>query len=180
MNSQRILVIAVTVALCSSAIGCASSTGSHRVLNAPAGFGGVQDHAHLAVSVDAASDVKLGSSDRERIRDLIMKNFDSELNGRFTLIHDPTADTKGLDARVVIVRYDEGNAFARMMLAGLGAMHIDAEVTLVDRVNGSAIARYEVTKTFGWGGAYGAGTKIQDIEDGFAKAVVAAIGEQQK
>lgn len=63
------------------------------------------------------------------------------------------------------------------MLAGLGAMHTDANVSLIDPTDGRTLSKYEVTKTFAWGGFYGAGTGIRDIEDGFAKAVVGAIVE---
>ena len=77
---------------------------------------------------------------------------------------------------MTIRKYEEGNAFARAMLAGLGKMHIDADVMLTDPVSNEQMAVYDVTKGFAWGGIYGAATGIRDIEDGFAKAVAAAIG----
>jgi hypothetical protein len=133
-------------------------------------------YTELGVTVEAAGEIPLTSADKERIRDLVMRHVDSESDRRFKLIHDLDYRDGGVEAQVLITRYDEGNAFLRWLLAGLGAMHIDVEVTLVDRGTNDAIARHEVTKTFAWGGAYGAGTGIRDIEDGFAKAVAAAIG----
>lgn len=170
--------LAVTLGTALLASGCASTAGSFRTLN-PATADTMAHYSKLGVRVDAGSGVPLNDSDKERIRDMIMRNLDSELQGRFKLMHGSDDDGGGLEADVLIKRYDEGNAFARMMLAGLGAMHIDADVTLVDRKSNDAVARYEVTKTFAWGGAYGGGTSIRDIEDGFAKAVATAIGGKE-
>jgi hypothetical protein len=61
------------------------------------------------------------------------------------------------------------------MLAGLGQMHINADVTMSDSTTKSNIAQYEVSKTFAWGGLYGGFTDIKVVEDGFAKAVAASI-----
>ncbi len=69
--------------------------------------------------------------------------------------------------------YDSGNAFARAMLAGLGQIHIAANVQLIDATSGNVLANYTVEKTFAWGGAYGGSTTIQDVEGGFAESVVA-------
>lgn len=75
----------------------------------------------------------------------------------------------------MIKRYEEGNAFARAMLVGLGRMHIDADVALSNWETKESIVQYEVSKTFAWGGLYGGLTDIKDVEDGFAKAVAASI-----
>jgi hypothetical protein len=61
------------------------------------------------------------------------------------------------------------------MLAGLGQMHIDADVVLTEPSTKEQLAKYDVTKTFAWGGMYGGFTGIKDVEDGFAKAVASAI-----
>jgi hypothetical protein len=61
------------------------------------------------------------------------------------------------------------------MLAGLGQMRIAADVTLEDRARGVSLGTYDVSKTFAWGGVYGAATKLADIEEGFADAVVAVV-----
>jgi hypothetical protein len=71
----------------------------------------------------------------------------------------------------VIKRYDEGDSFARAMLAGLGQMHIDADLCVSEYASKETLGTCEITKTFGWGGIYGAATRIEDIEDGFAQAV---------
>jgi hypothetical protein len=61
------------------------------------------------------------------------------------------------------------------MLAGLGQIHVDAEVTLEDREHATVIGKYDVTKTFAWGGVYGGSTNIRDVEEGFAEAVAKVV-----
>ena len=39
-------------------------------------------------------------------------------------------EVKNYDIDVTITRYDKGNVFARVMLVGLGQIHIDATVRL--------------------------------------------------
>src|SRR5262249_56796423 len=75
-----------------------------------------------------------------------------------------------LRASVTVTNYDKGNTFARFMLAGLGQIHIDAQVTLRDQ-DTDELGRFQVNKTFAWGGIYGAITRVEDVEDGFAGAV---------
>ena len=59
------------------------------------------------------------------------------------------------------------------MQAGLGQIHIAANVQLIDATSGNVAASYVVTKTFAWGGIYGGSTSIGDVETGFAASVVA-------
>ena len=109
--------------------------------------------------------------DRDRIIALVL----GRVHGQ---IPDPSADASAMttapDTLYVTInftRYDEGNAFARMMLAGLGQIHIEADVFGEDRVRQRILFKSKVTKTFAWGGAYGGATGIKDVEDGFAQAV---------
>jgi hypothetical protein len=106
---------------------------------------------------------------------LILKSIKEEERIIYKTINATTPVPNTLHAYVTIKRYDEGNAFARFMLAGLGQMHIDADVILSDWSTKEKIAQYEVTKTFAWGGIYGGATTIKGIEEGFAKAVAASI-----
>jgi len=129
----------------------------------------------LTVKVETAKDVSLGAADKERISNLIVQNIKTDSPQRFTAINQDIPMPGALQASIVITKYDEGNAFARAMLAGLGQMHIDAEITLNDSEKKEEIAKYEVNKTFAWGGLYGGFTSMKDVEDGFAKAVAASI-----
>jgi hypothetical protein len=43
--------------------------------------------------------------------------------------------------------------------------------TVHDPASSQELGRYSVTKTFAWGGIYGAVTKTDDVEEGFAQSV---------
>jgi Domain of unknown function (DUF4410) len=82
---------------------------------------------------------------------------------------------------VTLTRYQRGNAFARFMLAGLGQIHIDANVRVTAKPADEKIAEFTVAKTFAWGGIYGASTSMDDIERTFADGVAAALtGQEEK
>src|SRR5690606_28290192 len=87
-------------------------------------------------------------------------------------------ETAPVTMKVVFTEYDDGNAFARAMLAGLGQIEIEADVFLID-IEGKTLAQYEVSKTFAFGGIYGASTSIEDVEVGFIKSVVEIVKEQR-
>ena len=53
------------------------------------------------------------------------------------------ADEQTLTVAIAFTRYAEGNAFARFMLAGLGQIHIDAEVSLEDRALEKVLGKSE-------------------------------------
>ncbi|NOT57566.1 MAG: DUF4410 domain-containing protein [Deltaproteobacteria bacterium] len=106
---------------------------------------------------------------------MIIKNIRTEVPNRFQTINQASPGPSTLNATVMIKRYEEGNAFARLMLAGLGQIHIDADIVLSEEGTKESLAQYEVSKTFAWGGMYGGLTDIMDVEDGFAKAVATSI-----
>ena len=81
------------------------------------------------------------------------------------------AGTKSV--QIIVTRYDAGSAGARLMLAGLGQIRLDADVLVVDRATGQKAAEYKVSKQFAFGGIYGAVTSIQDVEKGFSRSVAA-------
>jgi hypothetical protein len=164
----RVTLVLVAVALL--ATGCASSAGSIRAGGAVAARQDLAQYRALDVRVTQGGEVKTSPQDLERLRLRIIDAVNTKAAGRF---QDAAAPV--LEVSVVLTRYDEGNAFARFMLAGLGQIHIDGRVSLKDRARGALLGEYEVTKTFAWGGVYGASTGIQDVEQGFAQAVAGAI-----
>jgi hypothetical protein len=177
MKSARgiffLLVLLPALSLVGS--GCAGTRGAARLVTPPRADVSLVQFANLIVEVESQPDISSGSFDKERILSLIVKDIRTEAPGRFKTINQTSPEPDTLNAVVMIKRYEEGNAFARAMLAGLGQMHIDADVTLTNWETKESIAQYEVSKTFAWGGAYGAFTDIKDVEDGFAKAVAASI-----
>lgn len=76
---------------------------------------------------------------------------------------------------VEILDYDEGNAFAPAMLAGLGQIRIDSKVEIFAGTQHQKIGAFDLNKTFAWGGIYGGATDIHDVEEGFSEGVAAAV-----
>lgn len=100
---------------------------------------------------------------------------------RFKEINSDDAMMSAVKATIVLKRYEKGNAFARAMLAGLGQIHIDGDLLLEDPEKKELLAKYEIKKTFAWGGIYGGTTTIEDVEVGFAESVASIIlGEEDK
>jgi hypothetical protein len=58
-----------------------------------------------------------------------------------------------------------------MFSAGLGQIHIDADVWVFDAATNESLGQYKVSKDFAFGGLYGLMTNIEDVEKGFARSV---------
>lgn len=162
-----LIVIAVT--------GCAGSPGSVNSLAAPPA-NSLQKYTKLSLEVKKKDDVVMLKADQDRIAELIVQTIKAKTPNRFSEINPPASDANTMHAVINFTRYEEGSSLARLLLAGIGQMHIDADVVLEHRLIPTTLAKYEVTKTFAWGGIYGVMTKIGDLEKGFAEAAAAAIG----
>lgn len=171
-KAVRFVLIAACVAV--AAAGCATTKGSYSMATPPP-EAQLAKYSEICIEVDCIQGVPLAPADIERIKHLVVKNIPEECPNRFTAVNPAEPGANTLRADVHITRYDEGNAFARWMLAGLGQMHINADVRMTDYASGSPLYSAEVNKTFAWGGMYGAFTQIKDIEDGFARAVAASL-----
>jgi hypothetical protein len=155
---------------------CAGTPGTARSVMALPDASELDRYRNLHVELEAAGeDVRLTRSDGERIAMLVQEKIRQQRRGRFTALEDFDGAPDTLRALIRIKRYDEGSAFARAMLAGLGQIHINADVLLSDVEREEPFAEYAVSKTFAWGGLYGASTRISDVEHGFADAVARAI-----
>jgi hypothetical protein len=155
--------------------GCASSAGSAKPLTAAAKADTLARYSKISVVTSARGEASgMTAADQERIGALVAQKVTAgPPPNRFTV--STTIDPETLRVSIEFTRYDEGNAFARLMLAGLGQIHIDAEVTLEDCARQVVVSKFEVTKTFSWGGIYGGTTCITDVEAGFAEAVAKVV-----
>src|SRR5215831_10139185 len=165
-NAVRVLPLFLLVACISG--GCATSPGAVSAIAPLKQSVNLRTYSSLAVEVEGA---QLTPVDKERIRLRIIDAVRREDATRFKDMNSPTPVPPTLRASVIVTNYDKGNAFARFMLAGLGQIHIGAEVALRDQGTGDELGRFQVNKTFAWGGIYGAVTRVEDVEDGFAGAV---------
>lgn len=174
---RSIPTLMVLSALAVLAAGCASSSaGSAKPLIATAKPETAARYSKVALATSAQGDAsKMTDADRERIAALVVRKVKERAANRFADFAATTTDPETLHVTIAFTRYDEGNAFARFMLAGLGQIHIGAEVTLEDRTLQAVIGKFEVTRTFAWGGIYDGATGIKDVEDGFAETVAKVV-----
>jgi hypothetical protein len=81
---------------------------------------------------------------------------------------------------VIITKYDEGSAFARFMLIGLGQMYLDGTVEIKQGVPPVVVRKGEFKKNYCVGGiAGGMATMQKDILPEVGKAIADAIKTQQ-
>lgn len=183
---RRLWILLPVLALALGALfasGCAGTAASVR----PAGPGdkstSLDRYRDLSLQVTRSDGIDASQTEIERITRRIIEAVWAKQPDRFKEINsktpvDPAAPM--LDVTVQLTRYEKGSPVARAMLAGLGRIHIDARVTLKDRASAETLATYEISKTFAWGGIYGATTGIEDVELGFAEGVAAVLLGRQK
>ncbi|MBI1893281.1 MAG: DUF4410 domain-containing protein [Candidatus Rokubacteria bacterium] len=177
-DAKKGLLISTVLLIAFSASGCASTPGSITPITQLKEGVKLANFSNLSIEVKHADDVSMMSTDRERILNLLIARIKKEAPGRFKEINSSTPGPSTLHISVNVTRYEKGSAFARFMLAGLGQIKIDAQVVLEDREKQEPLGRYEVTKTFAWGGIYGGATRIEDVEEGFTTAIVDLLLKQ--
>lgn len=155
--------------------GCAGSPGSIQTLQALEPDTDLRGFTTLFLSVSAKPDVSLDEVGFSRLRDQIVQEIQQHPDNHFAHIQVAPAEGPGLEADLVLTQYDEGNAGMRFILAGLGAMAMEGDLTLRDGATQQVLRQQRVSKVFAWGGIYGAITTIQDVEVGFGKAVAEAL-----
>ena len=133
---------------------------------------GAKDEA--AVKVEAGSGVAMLDSEKMRVAEKIKQKIDARkvTNSRNT--------TKTYEINLVMTKYEKGNAFARAMFAGLGQIHINADVAVFEMPERTPVGNFSLSKTFAWGGIYGGTTGMEDIETTFADGVALALTGQNE
>jgi hypothetical protein len=150
--------------------GCATSAPTAKFEKPPAAHVAGNDQTKVVVT-SAGAEIK--DYEIARLQEEIVEKLKAK---QATAPQGATPKTYEVD--VTLTRYEKGNAFARAMLAGLGQIHIDAVVTLYAEPGHTPQGKFTLNKTFAWGGIYGAGTGIEDVEKGFADGVAAALTGQ--
>jgi uncharacterized protein DUF4410 len=130
-----------------------------------------------AVSVDAVNDsVKILPMECERFAEVIKQKIDTR-----KVANAGGSGSRSFAVDLHLSRYDKGNAFARAMLAGAGQIHIEGKVQVYQLPEHTLVGEFQLSKTFAWGGIYGASTSMQDIESTFADGIAATLtGQNEK
>jgi type IV secretory pathway protease TraF len=165
MKTRHIVVLLAALALG----GCATS------VSAPVAVQALSASAPLHISdisADAAPDVQVGEGDLGMITQKVRAYIQAEAP---TVMSDAGASAYMM--KIHVTRFERGNAFARAMLAGLGQIHIEGTIDLVD-ASGKKLAEYKVSKDFALGGIAGGTTTVDDVEDGFAKSIAEIVKQK--
>jgi hypothetical protein len=164
---HRLLQAAALLATALLLPSCAGSGGGTTTYTtAPAAGAGINNADRISVQVTAPPTLGMTEAEKARVASRITAVLNNQRASR------PGA-TRSIAIHVAMTRYSKGSAVARAMLAGLGQIHIDADVTA--RSGQQTLMTFPVKKTFAWGGMMGAMTTIADVEAGFAEKVAAGL-----
>ncbi len=125
------------------------------------------------INVDAATGVSLMDYEKERLAETI----EAKINAK-QVLNPAGTEKRQFEIDVTITRYDKGSAFGRLMLAGVGQIHVDGHVYVYQLPAKEKVGEFNLAKTFAWGGMYGATTTIEDAEQGFAEGIANAVTGQ--
>jgi len=150
--------------------GCASSPPQASFSTTPAPQAQIDANDTVTVTLEANNDVVIERHERERLTDRILRQINTQKSESGT-----TGSQKSYAVDVVLSQYERGNAFARFMLAGLGQIHIEGNVTVYELPARTKVSAFEIEKTFAWGGYYGGSTRIDDVEPAFAEGIATAV-----
>ncbi len=166
---MRALMIPIVVAAFILS-GCAGSPPKAKFVQAPAKSTAVDANDTANIAVKASAGVDMLEYEISRLTQVIAQKLNEK-----KLMNSASNDEHAYDVEVTITRYKKGNAFARAMLAGLGQIHIDARVRLLESGTQEQLSAFDIKKTFAWGGIYGGTTRIDDVEPAFAEGIAAAL-----
>ncbi len=145
----------------------------------------LEGYSHVIVTCEAMQGVDMPEREQQRVASMVKRELESRAPGRF-VFPKPEEESKGTAPtseqpdmkepktavmKILFIEYDEGSAFARLMIAGAGQIRIDTDVTLRDKATYELLGQYEVSKQFALGGIYGGTTDVEDVEEGLAKGI---------
>lgn len=108
----------------------------------------------VSVVVEKNVDVKMPESEWQFL--------ESDIKSKVAAQFLSSAKNKVYVVKVSVTRYDEGNAFARFMLAGLGQMHLNAVVEVKLVKPESQVSLGEIRKNYSWGGIMGGSAEMHE------------------
>src|SRR5262249_37174966 len=125
---MKLVHIAGALAIAILAAGCADSVSKPVATQALS----EEDYNQLQISdvtADAARGVAMSDADFGIICQKVKAYINAQTPG---VLVDANGHPAALKMRIHFTRFDRGNAFARAMLMGLGQIHIEGTVSLID------------------------------------------------
>jgi hypothetical protein len=172
MNIRTPLVLSLALAVFLSA-GCASTAPKAQFSHEITSESRIASPDSVQVNVGAAEGVGILPAEKERLGEKIKAKIDAK-----KVANSRSGDGKIYQVDLQLSRYDKGSPFARAMLAGLGQIHLDGTVSVYQTPEHVLVGEFGVSKTFAWGGIYGASTSMEDIEGAVADGIADAVTGQ--
>jgi hypothetical protein len=167
VDFRKLLTAAIALAGLVVLTGCGTTALVHKQAESVAQF---DPYKTLTITSSVAEGVVMPEPVRERVEELVKANLESKYcPKRFQSISTKEPAPDDLVLLIKYTTYDEGNRFARFMMAGLGGIKIHSDIIVKNTKSDEALSHGEVGKTFRWGGIYGATTDIAEIEKWFAE-----------
>ena len=163
----------VLVASVSILVGCAGTAPKATFVQQPKENVRVDTNDITVINVVPSTGVMLTEAEKQRLASLI----DQQISVKKAL-NGAGGETVNYDVDVLVTRYEKGSAVARLISAGLGQIHIDSTVRLFKTEGHELLSEFTLSKTFAWGGGYGAATHIEDVEPAFAEGIATALTGQ--
>ena len=167
LRSAPVLLLALALAACAGDI-------ARPVAIQPVTLVPKADLRLVEVVGETRQGVVMTPSDLARIGEMVRAEIQAKYPDAFAA---PGPGQVPARIKMVFIQYDGGNAFARFMLAGLGQIHIEADVHILAATGNDVLGTYKVTKQFAFGGIYGGITTLRDVEQGFARSVADVLGD---
>jgi len=173
MNSRKIVYLLIGAIAIVSITGCASTVPRASFTREIVPEARIASKDDAKVKIEAGPDVTIQEAEKTRFAETIEQKITS-----LKILNNRNGKMKTYEVELLLTRYDKGNTFARLMLAGLGQIHIDGQVKLLELPERKLVGEFSMSKTFAWGGLYGSGTHIEDIEKTFADGLASALTGQ--
>lgn len=169
VTARRSLVLLASLTVFVLA-GCATTVPKPEFSNHVASSLKIRPGDQVKVDVNASQGVKILPYQEQRFAEEIKQKIEEMRKA------NPPAQTPvNYAVDVHLTRYQKGSKFERLMLAGLGQIHIDGDVDVFSLPQHKLLEAFAMKKTFAWGGVYGATTSIEDIENTFAAGVAQTV-----
>lgn len=169
------LLVSICIFLAGFSTGCAGDSCSYKTIQPLKKDVVLKNYTNLELVAESNNVKTMPPNVVKRITGLVINEVKKQQPARFQQINPETPAPATIRYRLIFTKYDPGNAFARSMLAGLGQIHIDADIVVEDPATGEVLAKYQTAKTFSWGGIYGGSVTIETVEPGFAKGIAEII-----
>jgi hypothetical protein len=134
----------------------------------------VSANDEVGITMVTAAGVSMLKYERERLLERVQQKIEST-----KMLNSSATGKRQYAVEITVTSYEKGSSVARYLAPGLGKIHIDSVVKVYLLPSREMLAEFNVKQTFAGGGIYGASTRIEDIEEDFAKGIAETLTGQK-